>query len=199
MLVLVPQIAPLLFWRCARGGPLPCTAGAPDQGVDWIGFPIRRSGDHFPNISIPVVFYPRFKYRFLEFRFTQSFGTDADICLKRVQRVLEGMFDEYSSQLNDCNVDPTQHGCSQETLTNAIQDDDPFVDWYQHIRNNIPMTTELDRYLNESPIQQSEELDILKWWMVYSPIYPTLARIAQDVLAMPMSTVVSKSGFSMKK
>jgi hypothetical protein len=31
-------------------GPLPYTAGASDQGVDWTGFPIRRSGDHFPNI-----------------------------------------------------------------------------------------------------------------------------------------------------
>jgi hypothetical protein len=30
----VPLLAPLLLWRCARGGPLPYTAGAPDQGMD---------------------------------------------------------------------------------------------------------------------------------------------------------------------
>jgi hypothetical protein len=41
---------PLLLWRCVRGGPLPYTAGAPDQDADRIGFPIRRSGDHIPNI-----------------------------------------------------------------------------------------------------------------------------------------------------
>jgi hypothetical protein len=40
---------PLLLWRCVRGGPLPYTAGAPDQGADRIGFLIWRSGDHFPN------------------------------------------------------------------------------------------------------------------------------------------------------
>jgi hypothetical protein len=28
------------MWRCATGGPLPYKASAPDQGVDWIGFPI---------------------------------------------------------------------------------------------------------------------------------------------------------------
>jgi hypothetical protein len=34
---------PSFIWRCARGGPLPRTAGAPDQGASRIG-PIRRSG-----------------------------------------------------------------------------------------------------------------------------------------------------------
>jgi hypothetical protein len=42
-LVPVPRFAPLLLWRCVRGDPLPYTAGAPDQGADRIGFPIRRS------------------------------------------------------------------------------------------------------------------------------------------------------------
>jgi hypothetical protein len=35
-LVPVPRLAPLLLWRCARGGPLPYTEGAPDQGADLI-------------------------------------------------------------------------------------------------------------------------------------------------------------------
>jgi hypothetical protein len=50
-LVPVPRFAPLLLWRCARGGPLPYTAGTPDQGADQISFPIRRSEDHVPNKS----------------------------------------------------------------------------------------------------------------------------------------------------
>jgi hypothetical protein len=36
-------------------GPLPYTAGALDQGADQIGFPIRRSGDHIPNIPPPLI------------------------------------------------------------------------------------------------------------------------------------------------
>jgi hypothetical protein len=48
-LVPVSRLAPLLLWRCARGGSLPYTAGAPDQGADRIGFPIRRS--HSEHLS----------------------------------------------------------------------------------------------------------------------------------------------------
>jgi hypothetical protein len=58
-LVPVPRLAPLLLWRCARGGPLPYTAGAPDQGADRIGFPIQRSGDHFPNKNLCNLSYLR--------------------------------------------------------------------------------------------------------------------------------------------
>jgi hypothetical protein len=38
---------PRLLLRCARGGPLPYKASAPDQGANLIGF---QSGDHIPNI-----------------------------------------------------------------------------------------------------------------------------------------------------
>jgi hypothetical protein len=31
---------PLLILRCARRGPLPYNTSAPDQGADWIDFPI---------------------------------------------------------------------------------------------------------------------------------------------------------------
>jgi hypothetical protein len=44
--------SPFLLWRCARGGPLPYTAGAPDQGADRIGFSIWRSEDHIPNTRL---------------------------------------------------------------------------------------------------------------------------------------------------
>jgi hypothetical protein len=72
-LVPVPRLAPLLLWRCARGGPLPYTAGAPDQGADQIGFPIRRSGDHIPNtlytrISNDMV-YLLLKLKYLEIEY----------------------------------------------------------------------------------------------------------------------------------
>jgi hypothetical protein len=41
-LIPVPRLAPLLLWRCARGGPLPYTAGAP----------IRARIDRFPDLEI---------------------------------------------------------------------------------------------------------------------------------------------------
>jgi hypothetical protein len=35
-----PSCPPLLILRYVRGGPLPYKASAPDQGADWIDFPI---------------------------------------------------------------------------------------------------------------------------------------------------------------
>ena len=139
------------------------------------------------SLSIPM-FYPRFKYMFVEFRFKQAFGAAAGKSLRRVQKVLRELYDEYSSQLNDCNVD-----CTEEMST---EDNRPFTDWCQHLSSNVEVLTELDRYLNERPIDLSEDFNILNWWMVYTPVYPTLARIARDVLAVPPCTVASESVFN---
>jgi hypothetical protein len=59
MLVPMPWLAPLLLWRCARGGPLPYTAGASNQGADW---PISRSGD--PEITF-LTFSPLISISYL--------------------------------------------------------------------------------------------------------------------------------------
>ena len=40
------------------------------------------------------------------------------------------------------------------------------------------------------------EFDILAWWKVNGVKYPTLQRIARDLLAIPISTVASESTFS---
>ncbi|KAL6634300.1 hypothetical protein ACP70R_026971 [Stipagrostis hirtigluma subsp. patula] len=151
------------------------------------------------SLSIPVVLDPRFKFMFIKFRFEQSYGADAGKWLKRVRKVLRGLFDEYSSQFDDSNVDSTQDGRLGSDQEADMEEDDPFADWYEHLSKNSRVTTELDRYLNDNPIRQSEGFDILKWWMVHSPVYPNLACIARDMLAMRMSTVPSKSAFSTKE
>jgi len=61
------------------------------------------------------------------------------------------------------------------------------------------MTTELDRYLDETPVSYSAKFDILKWWMGNAAKYPTLACIARDLLAIPASSVVFESAFSTSK
>jgi hypothetical protein len=40
------------------------------------------------------------------------------------------------------------------------------------------------------------DFDILNWWKVNAPKYHTLAEIARDVLAIPISTIASESAFS---
>ncbi|KAF1892483.1 hypothetical protein Lal_00010949 [Lupinus albus] len=64
----------------------------------------------------------------------------------------------------------------------------------------IPSPTsksELDHYLKESLLPRTEcEFDILNWWKTNVAKYPTLQRIAKDLLAIHISTVASESAFS---
>ncbi|XP_073134411.1 zinc finger BED domain-containing protein RICESLEEPER 3-like [Henckelia pumila] len=56
--------------------------------------------------------------------------------------------------------------------------------------------SELDKYLNEMVEEYSDSFDILGWWKQNYHRFPTLAKIARDVLAIPISTVASESTFS---
>ncbi|KAL0328142.1 UNVERIFIED_CONTAM: putative AC transposase [Sesamum calycinum] len=57
--------------------------------------------------------------------------------------------------------------------------------------------SELDSYLNEEiETDESPSFSITEWWKLHTPRFPILARLARDVLAMPISTVASESAFS---
>ena len=55
---------------------------------------------------------------------------------------------------------------------------------------------ELDSYLDEKVISRMEDFNILSWWKTNANRYPTLARIARDILAIPITTVASESAFN---
>ncbi|KAE8700125.1 hypothetical protein F3Y22_tig00110561pilonHSYRG00039 [Hibiscus syriacus] len=57
-------------------------------------------------------------------------------------------------------------------------------------------TSELDKYLGEAVENYDDEFDILSLWKVNSPRFPVMSNMAKDVLAIPLSTVVSESAFS---
>ncbi|KAL0392827.1 UNVERIFIED_CONTAM: putative AC transposase [Sesamum radiatum] len=57
--------------------------------------------------------------------------------------------------------------------------------------------SKLDSYLNEKiETDESPSLSITEWWKSHTPRFSILARLARDVLAMPISTVASESIFS---
>ena len=56
--------------------------------------------------------------------------------------------------------------------------------------------TELEMDLKEALVSPNANIDILEWLMVNSLKYPIISRMAQDILAIPASTVASESAFS---
>ncbi|CAN0926836.1 Putative AC transposase [Linum grandiflorum] len=63
-------------------------------------------------------------------------------------------------------------------------------------RSNQNGREELEKYLKESLLPRTQPFDILGWWKNQEVNYPTLRLIAKDILAIPVSTVVSESAFS---
>ncbi|XP_073221463.1 zinc finger BED domain-containing protein DAYSLEEPER-like [Cicer arietinum] len=55
---------------------------------------------------------------------------------------------------------------------------------------------DLDVYLEEKVLPRSPDFDILLWWKLNGVKYPTFQTIANDVLAIHVSTVASESTFS---
>ncbi|KAK9073208.1 hypothetical protein SSX86_007532 [Deinandra increscens subsp. villosa] len=56
--------------------------------------------------------------------------------------------------------------------------------------------SELEKYLKDAVEEQTEDFDILQWWKFNAARYPTLAKMAKDILAIPISSVASESAFS---
>jgi len=54
----------------------------------------------------------------------------------------------------------------------------------------------LQKYLNEGLEEDEVRDDVLEWWKIHGPRYPVVARMARDVLAVPVSTVASESASS---
>ncbi|KAE8807759.1 transposase-related protein b-gary [Hordeum vulgare] len=143
------------------------------------------------SLSIPVVLDPRFKISFIEFRLKRAFGTNSESYLSEIRDTVRELFNEY------CNPTDRPSAASNSAALGADYNDS-LEDWDQHLNEQAgsQISTELDDYLEEGLVPRKDEFDILNWWMNHTEKYPTLAAMAQDILAMPASAVQSEAAFS---
>lgn len=140
-------------------------------------------------LSIPVVLDPRFKISFIDFRLKRAFGTNSESYLSEIRETVRELFNEY------CNPTDRPSAASDSA---ALDADDLLDDWDQHLNEqaSCQISTELDDYLEDGLVPRKDDFDILNWWMTHTTKYPTLAAMAQDILAMPASAVQSEAAFS---
>ncbi|XP_020401589.1 zinc finger BED domain-containing protein RICESLEEPER 1 [Zea mays] len=133
-------------------------------------------------LAIAVVMDPRFKMKIVEFSYSKIYGpTKGAKYVKLVDGVVHELYKEYVTQtlplmpnhVGDKNIprDPTSIGNLQSGFEVSI------------------VKSELDQYLEEALVPRILEFDILNWWKLNAVRYPTLSRMARDVLAIPVSTV----------
>ncbi|KAL6651989.1 hypothetical protein ACP70R_010914 [Stipagrostis hirtigluma subsp. patula] len=143
-------------------------------------------------LSIPVILDPRFKISFIEFRLKRAFGSNSASYLSDIREAVRELFSEY------CNHMDQPNGGASSSVAVVADDSDLFEDWDQHLNEQASsqISTELDNYFEDSLVPRKDDFDILNWWMCHTTKYPTLATIAQDILAMPISAVQSEAAFS---
>lgn len=170
-------------------------------------------------LAIAVALDPRHKMKLVEFTFANIFGENAEAWIRIVEDGLHELFIEYNNtqmvpftatdgvegdevmiKTDDGNevmikTEPMQEGSFDDSL---FVDEGGLSDYEFYISDfigNQQFKSELDEYLEEPLLPIVQEFDILSWWKLNGLRYPTLSRIASDILSIPVSTLPADSVF----
>ncbi|CAL9768517.1 unnamed protein product [Musa acuminata subsp. burmannicoides] len=145
-------------------------------------------------LAIAVVMDPRFKIKLVEFSFSKVYGADSARYVKLVDDSIHELYLEYVAQplpLTPAYVDQGEanhiNGNDSNVPTvDGLQDFDMYL---SELSVNHPSKPEIDQYLEESLVPRIQDFDILNWWKLNYLKYPTLSKMARDILAIPVSMV----------
>jgi hypothetical protein len=151
-------------------------------------------------LAVAVVMDPRFKMKLVEFSYSKIYGVEATKYVKVVIDAVNELYKEYVAQplpltpayveqgeinIGPANVNNTQGGAPSG---DGLMDFDMYL---SEIQSTQPSKCELEQYLEESLVPRIQEFDILHWWKLNTVKFPTLCKMARDILAIPMSMVSS--------
>ncbi|KAE8661807.1 Scarecrow-like protein 28 [Hibiscus syriacus] len=150
-------------------------------------------------MGVVVVLDPRYKFKMMEYAFPKIYGFEkSDVEIVKLKVLVSRLFQDYET----CNYESSRNrdvDSSRNTSDMEVQVEGGFFnDYFTFVEddNHTGIMSELDHYLQEKVRTQNSELDILSWWKTNGFKYPTLQKIARDILAIPISTVASESAFS---
>ncbi|KAG6493329.1 hypothetical protein ZIOFF_048311 [Zingiber officinale] len=154
---------------------------------------------------IAVIFNPQYKFQFVKFSYGKLYGSGSRELMK-VRETLFGIFGEYMKDSNTSPASSSHSQGSKEVNALTFQDDiskessnvfkefDEFEDFEFAIS---AQKSQLEMYLDEPRSKRTSSINVLEFWRSQQFRYPELAKLARDVLAVPVSTVASESAFSL--
>ncbi|KAG6496797.1 hypothetical protein ZIOFF_044669 [Zingiber officinale] len=155
--------------------------------------------------AIAVIFDPRYKFQFVEFSYGKLYGYGSRELMK-VRETLFGIFGEY---MKDSNTSPASSSHSQGSKeVNALTFQDDISKESSNVLKEFDESedfefavsaqkSQLEMYLDEPRSKRTSSINVLEFWRSQQFRYPELAKLARDVLAVPVSTVASESAFSL--
>lgn len=151
-------------------------------------------------LALAVVMDPRFKMKLVEFSFTKIYGDGAHEYVKIVDEGIHELFHEYASlplPLTPAYAEDGSQTKREGSPGGTLLSDHGLTDFDVYIMetSSQQMKCELDQYLEESLLPRVSDFDVLGWWKLNKIKYPTLSKMARDILAVPVSSVPADSVF----
>ncbi|KAL0316336.1 UNVERIFIED_CONTAM: putative AC transposase [Sesamum radiatum] len=157
-------------------------------------------------MGVAVVLDPRYKMSLVEFFFRKIYHESARFKIDEVRQNCYDLLFDYQSRCCTLNESSSSIGSLENTMSSDVHSDvnvDDSLDEFEQFvvsktsgATNLSATSELDMYLEESLLPRARDFDILNWWKTNGVKFPTLQKMARDILAIPVSTVASESAFS---
>lgn len=180
-------------------------AASEDPFVNTLTKPMQENFDKYWRsscfiLAIAVVMDPRFKLKLVEFSFSRIYGEESAAYVKIVDEGIHELFLEYVSlplpltpayteAANGTSVKTDDSGIEIESNGLGLTDFDVFI------METATGKSELDEYLAESLLPRVHDFDVVGWWKVNRMKYPTLSKMACDILSIPVCTVPAASVF----
>ncbi|CAL1384887.1 unnamed protein product [Linum trigynum] len=144
-------------------------------------------------LSIAVVMDPRFKMQFVKFSSPKIFGDEASHYVKMVDDGLHELFSECLAlsppPFPAPNADRVgEHNQLVGSISGyGLADFDVYI---MEATTSKQFKSELDQYLDEDLQGRSSNFDAVEWWKQESVRlrYPTLSKMARDILSIPVFT-----------
>lgn len=141
-------------------------------------------------LAIAVVLDPRFKMDLVEFYYNALYGDEAYYYIARVRTSFTNLYIEHDGEMGSKDAgdigDNSSTSDARSQSSTRLDDFNDFDEWYKKTRSSsltIYQKSEIDQYLDEPVFPRNDNFFILEWWKSNSPKYPTLGKMARDVLA----------------
>jgi hypothetical protein len=155
-------------------------------------------------MKIATVLDLRYKLKFMNAFYSIVYGEEISITENGVCRVIRSLLYklvlEYQGSIEGMATSDSLGAAHRNVVNN--EGDDLVFDIFDKFLSEEPeycstyMHIELDLYFEEPTLPRTQELDINHWWQYAGVKYRTLRMIAQDIMAIPVTTVASESVFS---
>lgn len=150
-------------------------------------------------VYVAAILDPHSKFLVVELTLCDMYGIEKGKKLgSHVKDYTYKLFDEYRMMYSSYMPESGNNG--DPMSLDEINDGDYKKNLFDRAKRLKETTryvnSELDRYINDQLGPLEEEMDALTWWGNNGYRYPTLQRMARDILAIPLSTVASESAFS---